>query len=227
MHSDHFHLTVVFTIFTGISFAKISKQLLFRFLSHHLMHWIFSRMLMVNSFLQLKPYRLATFLIAFIFHSRAIHIKPCTSWIMESCSDKNRNHACFACLAWCIASTMAYELYLKMTQNCFDRDSPRDLICIQTSKWPKLQNGSNFKMAQTSKCSIWRWRKLEIVHSGSLQNKIQFVRWKFRSFGPFWSLWPFWRSNFKMAQNWRIIIWAILKFECISSHVVLSLSQQF
>ena len=65
--------TVVFTISHGISFAKVSKQLLFRFLSHRLMHWIFSRMLMVNSFLQLEPCRLATFLISYILHSRAIH----------------------------------------------------------------------------------------------------------------------------------------------------------
>ena len=42
-----------------------------------------------------------------------------------------------------------------------------------------------------------------------------------------WSLGPFWSSNFKMAQNERENIGASLKFECMSSHVILSLSQQY
>ena len=78
-----------------------------------------------------------------------------------------------------------------MAQNCCDRDRTTWLDMhsnfkmaqiffpfvlrhfeVQSSKWPKLQNGQNFKIAQLSK-----WPKLQ---NGSKQ--------KGKIFGPFWSL---------------------------------------
>ena len=67
-----------------------------------------------------------------------------------------------------------------------------DLICIQTSKWPKYFSLSFWPILrfELQNGPFNRYRKLEFVHSGS----------KFE---------------------------AILKFEWISSHLTLSLSQQF
>ena len=85
------------------------------------------------------------------------------------------------------------ELYTsKWPKTAVAEIGSHDLICIQTSKWPKY-----FPFCFGP---FWRFE----LHS-SLKRRTRM-------------------DNFEFSTS---VKWAILKFECISSHVVLSLSQQF
>ena len=89
-----------------------------------------------------------------------------------------------------------YEIDFKMAQNCCDRDRPRDLICIQVSKWPNDIVFLNWAILQFR-------RRLEIMWchmAHKLQNSLIL---KDNIIGPFWSLYAY-------LVTWPISVTAIL-----------------
>ena len=103
-----------------------------------------------------------------------------------------------------VISVKPYEIYLKMAQNCCDRD-----------RATRLDMQSNFKMAQEFSLLFWAVLRFELQDGPKFQmvqrlNLYQNwfwqnfqISWALSKFEPIWSLGPFWSSNLKMAPNER------------------------
>ena len=118
-----------------------------------------------------------------------------------------------------------------MAQNCCDRDrlTSRDLTCIQTSKWPRTPwLHTTLTLLEFYSGEIAYLEVLAILKIGGILKfgvvlKLGAIL-KFEAILEFVAILEFKLQNGPKRKG---KYWAILKFECMSSHVTLSLPQQF